>query len=98
MKTLSISLSEIAKHPTMRMDATYWRKKKEFQIDTEIVIESNKKGNPDEPFIGMKGKIIGILSKDWYKVYMEKETTYGRIFQFHIDELNTITQPILNNI
>jgi hypothetical protein len=87
MKLQSVSINQIAQQPTMRMDATYWVKKKEFQIDTEIFIASNKKGNPSEPFVGMKGKIIGILSKDWYKVYLEKETTYGRIFQFHIDEI-----------
>lgn len=87
MKTLSVSLKEIAAHPEMRMDAEYWNKKKQFQIFSLVTICKNIRGNEDEPFLGMKGKIIGIGSKDWYKVYLFEETTYGRIFSFHIDEL-----------
>ena len=90
MKTQTINISEISSHPTMRMDAEYWDKKKNLQIGTRVLVAHNLEGNMDEPFIGLQGIIIRFKNKDWYQVALESETIYGKKFNFHIDEIEII--------
>ena len=63
METQTINISEIASHPTMRMDAEYWDKKKNLQIGTRVLVAHNLEGNMDEPFIGLQGIIIRFKNK-----------------------------------
>jgi len=90
METTTIKFSEIAAQPTMRMDAEYWTKKKNFQIGTRVLVAHNLEGNMDEPFIGLQGTIISMKKKDWYRVILERDTIYGTKFNFHIDELEIL--------
>ena len=39
MKYTTVKISEIAKHPTMRMDAKYWIRKKNVQSNTKRQIQ-----------------------------------------------------------
>ena len=90
METQTINISEIAQHPTMRMDAEYWTKKKNLQFGTRVLIAHNLEGNMDEPFISLEGKIMRLKNKDWYQVVLDTETIYGKKFNFHIDEIEII--------
>lgn len=90
MQTTSVNISEIIAQPTMRLDAEYWTKKKEFQFGTRVLVAHNLEGNMDEPFIGLEGTIIRLKNKDWYQVKLDNETIYGTKFNFHIDELEIV--------
>lgn len=90
MQTQTINISEISSHPTMRMDAEYWQKKKELQIGTKVLVAHNLEGNMEEPFIGLHGIIIRFKNKDWFQIVLEQDTIYGKRFNFHIDEIEII--------
>jgi len=72
------------------MDATFWTKKKEIQVDTRVIINKNIYGNTCETFVGLTGIVIGHKKHDWYKVNLDRETTWGKKFNFHIDELEKL--------
>jgi len=40
--TITVKLSEIANHPTMRMDAQYWIRKKNVQSNTKRKVQREK--------------------------------------------------------
>ena len=42
MKYTTVKLSEIANHPTMRMDAQYWIRKKNVQSNTKRKVQREK--------------------------------------------------------
>ncbi len=42
MKYTTVKLSEIANHPTMRMDAQYWIRKKNVQGNTKRKVQREK--------------------------------------------------------
>ena len=94
MEVSSVNISEIAEHPTLRMDAEYWLKKKSIQFGTRVIIAANTEGNMCEPFIGMQGVIVpkrkNKRMQDWYAVRLDTESVYGWIFNFHIDELEIL--------
>lgn len=90
MQVQTINISEIASHPTNRMDAEYWIKKKSLEVGTKVLIAHNLEGNMDEPFIGLNGTIIRLKRSDWYQVVLEQETIYGKKFNFHIDEIEKL--------
>lgn len=92
MEITTVNISEISEHPTLRLDAEYWMKKKDLQIGTKVIVAANTEGNMCEPFIGMQGTIIRFKNKDWYVVKLDTQSIYGWIFNFHIDELEILNQ------
>ena len=94
MQITTINISEIAEHPTHRMDAEYWVKIKALQLGTRVIIAANTEGNMCEPFVGMQGVIVPKRKNkkmpEWYAVRLDTESVYGWIFNFHIDELEIL--------
>lgn len=62
-------------------------KRKALTFGATVLIANNFEGNMDEPFIGMKGTVMRIKKNDWYQIALESETSYGKKFNFHLDEL-----------
>lgn len=94
MEITTVKISEIAEHPTQRMDADYWVKMKALQLGTRVIIAANTEGNMCEPFVGMQGVIVPKRKNkkmpEWYAVRLDTESVYGWIFNFHIDELEIL--------
>jgi hypothetical protein len=90
MKTITILKNEIMNHPESKMDAEFWTKKKEIQVGTKVLVNKNIYGNDCESFVGLTGIIIGHKKNDWYKVILDTQTTWGKKFNFHIDEIENI--------
>jgi hypothetical protein len=90
MEITAVKINEISNHPTMRMDAEYWDKKKNLQIGTRVLVAHNLEGNMDEPFIGKEGVITSFKKNDWYQIVLDNGTIYGKKFNFHIEEIEII--------
>lgn len=71
------------------LDVPYYIKTKNINIDTKVIVNKNIYGNECEPFVGLTGLVIS-QKKDWYKIILDTQTIYGRRFNFHIDEIETI--------
>ena len=63
MKYTTVKISEIANHPTMRMDAKYWIRKKNVQSNTKRKIQREK----DRSKYSCKGDV----SSEVYWIYTE---------------------------
>ena len=93
MKVTSVNISEIAEHPNNRMDTEYWIKVKSLELGvTKVIIVQNIEGNDCEELVGCTGIVNkpywkGCKDKDWYGVYLDNESIYGRQLNFHIDEI-----------
>ena len=58
-----------------------------MQAGIHVMVIKNIQGNECEPFVGMTGVIIRKKKNNWFTVSLDEQTTYGRIFHFHQDEL-----------
>ncbi len=89
MITTTTTLSKIQQSETLRIDVDYHIKKENFTNGTRVIINKNIHGNECECFVGITGTIV-LQKKDWYRVILDEQTIYGKTFNFHIDELETI--------
>ena len=63
MKYTTVKLSEIANHPTMRMDAQYWIRKKNVQGNTKRKVQREKNRSKHSKY--------GNVSSTIYRIYSE---------------------------
>jgi len=62
-----------------------------------VRVKQNVEGNICEPFVGLNGITIpplnrGCQKEGWVGVKLDTDTIYGKEFNFHIDELELITE------
>jgi hypothetical protein len=62
-------------------------------IGSKVKIIANYEGNMCEPFLDQNGIAThpfknGCCKSGWIGVILEKESIYGRKFNFHIDEIS----------
>jgi len=68
-----------------------------FNNGVQVIIKQNIEGNVCEPFVGLKGITIpplnrGCKNEGWIGVRLYTDTIYGTEFNFHVDELEEISQ------